>query len=194
MGPSCGLGPPIKNAAEAPHWHCATLANACFTRWSAILAIAVEQVPATTALRIHFGSPYSPLVPWSRQALKNKSARFKAYHRRTSSSGNIANSKTKFKSRSRLKPRPRSTCASKCHTGYCLVLKITFHVHPVTPRSSLHNPIGKALAHAISFQGCIPSVGKSFALPWSSDVSFQNPAGPLFRKQRCNTGGAGCAV
>ena len=33
---------------------------------------------------------------------------------------------------------------------------------------------------------CFPSVGRPSSFPWSSDVPFQNPAGPTFRRQGCN--------
>ena len=38
-------------------------------------------------------------------------------------------------------------------------------------------------------QSCFSSVCRSSAFPWSSDVPFQNPAGPTFQTQTCNIGG-----
>ena len=38
-------------------------------------------------------------------------------------------------------------------------------------------------------QSCFSSVCRSSAFPWSSDVLFQNPAGPTFQTQTCNIGG-----
>ena len=67
--------------------------------------------------------------------------------------------------------------------------KTLFQPHPMTIRSSLHNPVVKAFPETICLQRCFPSVGWSSALPSSPDVPFHSRAGPTFRGQGCNIRG-----